>query len=51
MQQSNEQFRKQFDPSDPNYHGGVQTAVPTGGNRIPENMPGMYPEGYDPNQP
>ena len=43
MQESNEEFRKQFDPNDPNYHGGPTTAVPTGGARIPENMPGMYP--------
>ena len=51
MQESNEEFRKQFDPNDPNYHGGPTTAVPTGGARIPENMQAMYPEGFDPNQP
>ena len=51
MQQSEEEFRKQFDPTSPNYHGGNQAPVPIGGNRIPESMQSMYPEGFDPNAP
>ena len=51
MQESEEEFRKQFDPSSASYHAGNQTIVPTGGDRVPESMPNMYPEGYDPNQP
>jgi hypothetical protein len=50
MQESEEEFRKQFDPSYPGFHGGSQAIVPTGGDRVPESMPTMYPEGFNPNQ-
>merc|ERR1719316_1874477 len=45
MVDSDEAFRKQFDPSDPSFHGitaipGVEKAVPTGGARVPESMGG-----------
>ena len=49
MQQSEEEFRKQFDPNSASFHGGSQTVVPTGGDSVPESMPTMYPEGYNPN--
>lgn len=51
MIESNEEFRLQFDPSSGAYHGGIQTVVPTGGNRIPTSMPTVYPEGFDPTKP
>lgn len=35
MIESNDEFRKQFDPTSGLYHGGLQAVVPTGGNRIP----------------
>jgi hypothetical protein len=50
MEESSEEFKKQFDPNSASYHGGIQTVVPTGGDRVPESMPTMYPEGYNPNQ-
>ena len=50
MQQSEQAFRAQFDPNSPEFHGGSTVPVPTGGDRVPESMPSMYPEGYDPNQ-
>jgi len=31
-------FRSHFDKSHPNYHGGIQTAVPLFGQRVPESM-------------
>lgn len=43
MQESEQEFRKQFDPTSPSFHGGLQTTVPTGGDRVPESMPTMYP--------
>jgi len=51
MQESEQEFRKQFDPTSPSFHGGSEAVVPTGGDRVPESMPTMYPEGYNPNQP
>lgn len=48
MQQSEESFRKQFDPTSPEYHKGLETVVPVGGVRVPESMSTMHPEGYDP---
>lgn len=51
MQESSDEFRKQFDPNHPGYHGGPQVVVPTGGDRVPDSMPTMYPEGFNPNQP
>jgi hypothetical protein len=51
MQQSDEEFRRQFDPSSGVHHGGIQVVVPTGGSRVPESMATMYPEGFDPTKP
>lgn len=48
-EQSEEEFRKQFDPHSESFHGGLTTPVPLNGDRVPESMPSMYPEGYDPN--
>ena len=39
---SAEFFAAQFDPDDPNYHGGDPTLVPMGGNRVPDSMPTEY---------
>lgn len=50
MEQSEQEFKKQFDPTSETFHKGVTTSVPTGGQRVPESMTTMYPEGYDPNQ-
>jgi hypothetical protein len=33
--QSEETFRKQFDPNSATYHGGPTTVVPLNGERIP----------------
>jgi hypothetical protein len=38
MVESDAEFRKQFDRSDPNYHGGDSTAVPLGGQTVPKGM-------------
>jgi hypothetical protein len=43
MQQSSEEFKNQFNPNHPSYHGGDLTVVPTGGDRVPESMPTIYP--------
>lgn len=51
QQQSDEEFRKQFDPNSDTYHKGSIEPVPLGGDRVPESMYSMYPEGYDPNKP
>jgi hypothetical protein len=43
-------FRKQFDRQDPNFHGGLTTAVPTSDTKkVPESMMGEYqpPPGPD----
>jgi len=32
------EFAKQFDREDPNFHAGLTTPVPTGGQRVPESM-------------
>ena len=50
MLYSEQEFKNQFDPNHPSYHSGNQTIVPTGGDRVPESMPTMYPEGYVPTQ-
>lgn len=42
-QESDEAFRKQFDPTSNSYHGGIQTPVPLNGDRVPESMTTMYP--------
>ena len=34
-QQSEEEFRRQFDPTSISYHGGDPTTVPLNGERIP----------------
>uniref|UniRef100_A0A7S4PXM3 Uncharacterized protein n=1 Tax=Alexandrium monilatum TaxID=311494 RepID=A0A7S4PXM3_9DINO len=38
--ESDAAFREQFDRSSPNFHGGVDVPVPTGGARVPESMGG-----------
>jgi hypothetical protein len=48
--QSDISFRNQFDPTSPDYHHGVLKPVPLGGDRVPETMPTMYPENYDPSK-
>lgn len=50
LAESEDQFKKQFDPTSETYHHGLQQPVPTGGNRIPETMANPYPEGFDLNQ-
>lgn len=50
LNQSEAEFRNQFDPASGSFHGGPQTVVPTGGNRIPDSMPTVYPEGFDPSK-
>jgi hypothetical protein len=40
LEESGDAFANQFNRDDPNYHGGNDTAVPTGGTRIPESMGG-----------
>lgn len=35
MQLSSDEFRNQFNPNSASYHGGIQTVVPTGGDRVP----------------
>jgi hypothetical protein len=47
----NKNFYDQFDRSSILYHEGCEKAVPLGGNAIPNSMPNMYPEGFDPNAP
>jgi len=42
--ESSEQFYEQFDKNSPNFHKGLTTQVPTGGQRIPESMPRELPE-------
>ena len=51
MEQSEEEFRKQFDPNSESYHKGLNVPVPLNGQKIPESMPSVYPEGFDHNQP
>mmetsp|Transcript_37385 Transcript_37385/g.84987 ORF Transcript_37385/g.84987 Transcript_37385/m.84987 type:complete len:232 (-) Transcript_37385:180-875(-) len=36
--ESDAAFREQFDRASPDFHGGVDVPVPTGGGRIPESM-------------
>lgn len=33
------------------HHGGIQVPVPLNGARIPESMPTIHPEGFDPTKP
>lgn len=37
---SSEAFKRQFDKTDPSFHGGDPTPVPLGGNRVPQGMEG-----------
>jgi hypothetical protein len=48
VQQSEAAFRKQFDPNSATFHGGSNVPVPLKGERIPDSMTTMYPEGFDP---
>jgi hypothetical protein len=50
MLESEEEWRKQFDPTSESYHKGSSSLVPTGGVRVPESMSTMYPEGYNPSE-
>lgn len=50
MEESEQEFKKQFDPTSESFHKGDTRAVPVGGQRVPESMATMYPEGFDPNQ-
>ncbi|KAL4472957.1 hypothetical protein ABPG72_020651 [Tetrahymena utriculariae] len=43
IEHSEQQFRAQFDPTNPLYHQGDKTPVPIGGERVPESMNTMYP--------
>jgi hypothetical protein len=51
----NKNFYDQFDRNSILYHEGFNVPVPIGENwdvkRVPESMPNMYPEGFDPNAP
>jgi hypothetical protein len=47
----NKNYYDQFDRNSILYHEGCETPVPLGGKNVPESMPGMYPEGFDPNAP
>ena len=40
MVESDQKFREQFDPTSPDHHKGLTTPVPTGGERIPDQMKG-----------
>jgi len=40
LAESGAQFAEQFDRNHPNFHGGLTTAVPMGGSRVPESMGG-----------
>jgi len=40
LEESGDAFANQFNRDDPNFHGGNETAVPTGGSRVPESMGG-----------
>jgi hypothetical protein len=51
MDKFEEQFRKQFDPNDPSYHGSKdkRPIVPySGANKVPSSMPSEYPESSQP---
>lgn len=47
----NKNFYDQFDRESILYHEGCETQVPLGGKNLPQSMPAMYPEGFDPNAP
>ena len=47
----NKNFYDQFDRNSILYHEGCEKPVPIGGQNIPNSMPNMYPEGFDPNAP
>lgn len=48
--ESDAAFRAQFDPNSESFHKGPSIPVPLNGDRVPESMSTMYPEGYDPNK-
>lgn len=47
----NKNFYDQFDRSSILYHEGSEQPVPMGGVNIPQSMPTMFPDGFDPNAP
>eukprot|EP01114_Cavostelium_apophysatum_P000573 TRINITY_DN1051_c0_g1_i1.p1 TRINITY_DN1051_c0_g1~~TRINITY_DN1051_c0_g1_i1.p1 ORF type:complete len:232 (+),score=59.04 TRINITY_DN1051_c0_g1_i1:96-698(+) len=38
IRQSDQAFREQFDPNNPNHHGGPFIPVPIGGERVPQGL-------------
>ena len=44
LEESQEDFKKQFNPDNIYYHNGDLRPVPLGGNRIPNSMPTVYDE-------
>lgn len=47
----NKNYYDQFDRNSILYHEGSEQLVPLGGQNIPQSMPNMYPEDYDPHAP
>lgn len=45
--ESEQAYIAQFDPLNPDYHGGSTTPVPLGGARVPASMPVEHPENFD----
>ncbi|EGR32316.1 hypothetical protein IMG5_088040 [Ichthyophthirius multifiliis] len=44
MEESEQEFKNQFNPQSDKFHQGSQVVVPLGGSRIPESMKSEYPE-------
>ena len=42
MEESEKNFKAQFDPNSDQFHKGDKTVVPIGGNKIPNSMPSEY---------
>eukprot|EP01119_Soliformovum_irregulare_P004391 TRINITY_DN15381_c0_g1_i1.p1 TRINITY_DN15381_c0_g1~~TRINITY_DN15381_c0_g1_i1.p1 ORF type:complete len:200 (+),score=59.99 TRINITY_DN15381_c0_g1_i1:94-693(+) len=51
MLESDESFRAQFDKNSATHHGGLTTAVPLGGGRVPEGLKGQEDWTKLPEQP
>lgn len=47
----NKNFYDQFDRSSILYHEGSEQPVPFDCVKVPESMPTMFPDGFDPNAP